>query len=105
MKYIMFQCKAEGRETLLLPVIFPAVMTHKDVAEMIEHVKIEPDGPFSGWWMWPKPVSAGFFLNSVCHGRSDSLGLGAHPADTAIVAEYMANGRMVTPAIDRVERP
>jgi hypothetical protein len=103
MKYIMFQCKAEGKPTLLLPVIFPDDLIHKDVAEMLEHVKVQPDGPHSGWWMWPKAVSAGFFHNGVCYDRSESLNLAAHPEDTRVVAEWLAHGGTVTPTTDRVE--
>lgn len=88
MKYIIFQCKHEGKPTLLLPVMFPDVMTHKDVAEMVEHVKVEPDGPFARWWMWPKPVSAGFVNANGCQGYSESLKLKAHPDDTVICMDF-----------------
>ena len=88
MKYVMFQLKAEGKPTLFAPVIFPDVMTHKAVAEGVEHVKVTPEGPFAGWWMWPKAVSAGFIRDGICHGYSESLKLKAHPDDTFILKSF-----------------
>ena len=88
MKYIMFQCKSDGHPTMLLPVVFPDVMTHKDVAEVIEHVKVSPEGPFAKWWQWPKPVSAGFLNGNGCYGNSESLALKAHQDDSIICREF-----------------
>lgn len=89
MKYVMFQCKSEGKPTLHLPVVFPEVLTHKDVAEAIEHVKCEPAGPFSSWWMWPKAVSAGFLRDNHCFGESESLKMKAHHEDTKICESFL----------------
>ena len=93
MKYVMFECKSPGKVTLHVPVLFPEALVHKDVAEMIENVKVQPEGPFSRWWMWPKPVSAGFINeDGVVHGYSESLNLKSHPDDMHIIKSY--NGPM-----------
>lgn len=85
MKYIVFQLKSEDRQTLHMPVLFPDVVNHKDMADVVEHVRVMPGGPMTDWWMWPKPVSAGFIMGGVCHGRSDSLNMASHPDDTMII--------------------
>lgn len=88
MKYVVFQCKTQGRPTLHIGVQFPEVLTHKDVAEAIEQVKVMPAGPFTSWWCWPKAVSAGFMTSDGhCHGDSESLKLRAHSDDTAILKD------------------
>lgn len=85
MKYIIFECNAENKPRLRLPVIFPDDFVHKDIAEAVEHVKVQPEGPFSDWWMWPKAISAGFIGNDgTCFGYSESLNLKSLPEDTRI---------------------
>ena len=89
MKYVMFECKSEGHPTLHVPVIFPEVLVHKDVAEMIEHVKVQQDGPCSRWWQWPKAVSAGFISeDGVVYGESESLKLKSHKDDMHIIKSF-----------------
>lgn len=87
MKYIVFQCKSEGKPTMHVGVTFPDVMVHEDVARAIERVKVQPMGPFSDWWLWPKAVSAGFVTNGICMGYSESLKLTAHPEDSLILKD------------------
>jgi hypothetical protein len=90
MKYIMFRCRNETMDmTMLLPVLFPDVINHKDISEAVEHVKVQPLGPFSDWWMWPKAVNAGFYRDGICSGDSDSLKMRAHPDDSAIVNAFL----------------
>lgn len=89
MKYIMFQLKTVDRPTLFVPVIFPDVLMHKEVAESIEHVKVMPEGPFAGWCVWPKAVSAGFLYDGICRGSSESLKLQAHPDDSLIIESFI----------------
>lgn len=98
MKYVMFKCESDGKPSLLLPVIFPDVITHKDMAEAIGHTRVMPEGPFAGWWMWPKPMSAGFYDNGVCHGYSESLKLKSRQEDTAVIKSFIANGCIEIPA-------
>lgn len=95
MKYIIFEGTSEGHNTVFMPVIFPDEMNHKDVADALAHVRVHPEGPFAGWWVWPKPVSAGFFQITaigevVCHDGSESLQLRARPGDSEIVAAALS---------------
>lgn len=83
-KYIIFECNdKDGKVVHVLPVLFPSQFVHADIAESIEHTRIFTDWTQSRW-MWPKPVSAGFF-EGTCHGRSESLDLDSRPGDTDII--------------------
>lgn len=92
MKYVVFQCKSDGKPTILFGVTFPDVIVHKDMAEMVEHVKVQPAGPGSRWWMWPKAVSAGFVSDGICHGHSESLEMKAHQEDSLILKDARGIG-------------
>ena len=87
MKYIIFKAEnAERNYSEEFGVTFPSLLTHKDVAEMVEHVKVQPDGPFAGWWAWPKAVRAGFVAKEgFCTGHSESLGMKSGAGDYEIL--------------------
>ena len=88
MKYIVFECSDEERGTLLhIPVIFPHLLVHSEVAELISCLRVDPTNTMR-FWMHPVPVSAGFISGSKCYGMSESLGLKSHPDDTAICSNF-----------------
>lgn len=73
MKYIVMRAEVNDEMALELPIIFPDILVHADVAKCV------------GWMMQEqfkapvKAISAGF-LNSIefdgiCYGKSESLGL------------------------------
>jgi hypothetical protein len=96
MKYIVFEARTEGKPTEVLPVIFPDVLNHSDVAEMLEHVRVMPEGAFAGWWAFPAPVSAGFAIvrdgKVSAMGSSESLKLNSRPEDAALIAKVLLVG-------------
>ena len=79
MKYIMFKQHIGVGVDPKIPIIFPDMMTHKDVAEglKITHPKLEL-------------VSAGFysFTTGKCFGESMSLNVTADPNDEETIAQY-----------------
>lgn len=88
MKYIVL----EGPQGQKLPVIFPNVMVHKDVAEalvMTLGAQSTPDN-----LVWFKPVSAGFVNLAVsdAYGESETLNMKSDPGDRLRinVADYSA---------------
>jgi len=83
MKYIVFECTSEGHPTRHIGVTFPDLLVHQAVAEMMARVKVQPESN-GRWWMWPKPVSAGFVVSGTCCGHSESLEMKCHSDDTAI---------------------
>lgn len=70
MKYIVIECKV-GNETREIPIIFPDVIVHADMAKILT----SSPGILHGG----KSVSGGFVFSldtaSECFGRSESLGI------------------------------
>jgi hypothetical protein len=82
MKYVMIQIA-----DLRFPILFPDMLTHSDVAKAYIGGEDRRHSP-------GKVVSAGFY-DPVTHetsGRSESLDLGPHPDDSALMQSWMALG-------------
>lgn len=85
MKYVMFRVRHSG-VFRFFPIIFGENEVHAQIAECISQIKMGPKDR----WANPEPVSAGTcFLDQLmgwtCVGRSESLGLAAHPEDAQII--------------------
>lgn len=86
MKYVVFECKNESKPTFYFGITFPDDLVHKDVAEMIEHIKVCPEGPYAGWWVRPKAIRAGFIDRAGNpFGMSESLKMRSSPDDKEIL--------------------
>lgn len=102
MKYIVCQCKFDGKPTIHFGVTFPDIVTHKDMAKAVERIRVEPAGPFGRWWMWPKAVSAGFVNDEgICIGDSESLKMKPHPEDSMIIKDRRGIGYREREVIER----
>ena len=79
MKYIMFKQHVGAGVEPKMPVIFPDIMTHKEVAEGLKTA-------------YPrlKIVSAGFYnlASGKCFGESMSLDVECDPTDEETIAQY-----------------
>lgn len=67
---------------------FPDSIYHKDMAEVVEHLK-EHDRLIYGKWKRVKrePISAGFIKGGKCVGMSESLMLSSRPQDTDLLSK------------------
>lgn len=78
MKYIVFEGHLDDN-----PVIFPSSIDHSVMARMCDSMG--------------EVRSAGFFSleddELSCYGHSHSLGVKAHPSDTAILKRMLGHGR------------
>lgn len=83
-KYVMMS-RVRGETEQRVPVIFPEVLNHSDVASALQ---------FRDPYLRGCPVASAGFLNVThdgriaCHGRSESLGIGSHPDDARIIETY-----------------
>jgi hypothetical protein len=87
-KYVMFKDR-NGRR---FPVIFPAEMTHKTVADAIEHsVRMDEVEARVEEYSCPEPISAGFIggvtVLGIC-GDSETLDLAPNPDDDLIINAF-----------------
>jgi len=83
MKYIMFE-DAEGRK---MPVIFPELLVHADVAKVIQRAMPNP----------VKIKSAGFVILGAdvhTHGESETLGVKGRDIDAAYIVSGDAGAYM-----------
>lgn len=78
MKYIMMKSQIGGI-TRKIPIIFPDILVHQDVAEAIRRL---PQMRMS------EPDSAGFIQmhNISCHGESETLHITAKDEDSDIIS-------------------
>lgn len=84
MKYIMFETELDNGLKQRIPIIFPDIMVHSQVARSIgHHFRREHD-------MDVTPVSAGFIRLGDCsvHGESETLKLSANSGDGQIIRNY-----------------
>lgn len=98
MKYVVLAVTDHsgiGEMTRHVPIIFPDMLTHSEVAKAITRtLRAEvPDGRMRDI----QPVSAGFLSSLVisdgkkpiCHGFSESMNLASRPVeDSALIATY-----------------
>lgn len=96
MKYIVFKLERKdgsNQPAEFVPVLFPDKMNHKSVADQIELVRVFTDYR-ENHWMWPTPVSAGFFIEGRAAGRSESMNLESRPEDAALINAYLKTQAM-----------
>lgn len=84
MKYVMLETTI-GNDPYKIPVIFPDVLTHADVAQHMKqllHRKLKAS--------ITQVVSAGTYnpIDSTCSGFSETLGVKSQPHDTEVVRMY-----------------
>ncbi|HAF2130143.1 TPA: hypothetical protein G9F27_004414 [Salmonella enterica] len=81
MKYIIL--RLEGKIPREVPVIFPNLLVHADVASAITNmIQADTDTSITGI----RVVSAGFCDTAVgCHGRSESLNITSRDIDDAVI--------------------
>ncbi|ECG8630030.1 hypothetical protein CJG84_04740 [Salmonella enterica] len=83
MKYIIL--RMEGKIPREVPVIFPNLLVHADVASAITTM-IQADTDTSTSITGIRVVSAGFCDTAVgCHGRSESLNITSRDIDDAVI--------------------
>lgn len=83
MKYIIL--RLEGKIPREVPVIFPNLLVHADVASAITNM-IQADTDTSTSITGIRVVSAGFCDTAVgCHGRSESLNITSRDIDDAVI--------------------
>lgn len=91
MKYIVLEVQHPDRGRIEVPVVFPEVLIHKQVAMALRHC----DDMRSA-----KPVAAGFLssfgmADVACYGRSESLDLNSRGAvDSKLMETLDATGGM-----------
>lgn len=75
MKYVVIGVTMEAGNKLELPIIFPDILVHKEVAEQMRRVMRKTFSKMQS----AEAVSAGFCnsagLEPDCHGKSDSIGM------------------------------
>ena len=80
----MFQVTLSDVSSLNIPIIFPNVLNHDDMAKATHRNMIRNYN-----WTTVKVVSAGFInSNGTCHGRSETLNIDSKPEDTTIIKTY-----------------
>lgn len=77
MKYVMMRATIGNGMQVELPIIFPNVLAHSDVAARIQHIMI-----FEHDWTDIEPVSAGFVHCTVTVEDRGSETLKLEPRDT-----------------------
>lgn len=84
MKYVMIKC-SKGILDVRVPVIFPDLMMHADVARYMEAL-LRRENNFDS----AKPVSAGFYdpMDGAVSGKSESLDLKSDPQDEQTIFTY-----------------
>lgn len=98
MKYIIL----EGPQGQKLPVIFPNVLVHKDVAEGV--IRAMGRQPLMGEWF--KPISAGFVNLAVsdAYGESQTLDMKSDPGDRLRINIADYSGGVESPLDTMTER-
>ena len=98
-KYVMLSDETDGT-VRLMPVIFPAEMVHKDVAEAMVRMAMRYDDP--RLWI---PRSAGFvqLMATSAHGESESLNLPSDPEDTRLINVRGYTGGVPSPMDAKIE--
>lgn len=74
MKYIML----EGSNGIKYPIIFPDVLVHREMAQLVGQFMMKRNGIFT------MSISAGFVdlgLDTMVHGESESLGIKSNELD------------------------
>jgi hypothetical protein len=97
-KYIIL----EGPQGQRLPVIFPNVLVHKDVAEGV--IRAVGRQPPEGRWF--KPVTAGFVNLAVsdAYGESETLNMKSDPGDRVRINVADYSGGIQSPMDEMTER-
>lgn len=87
MKYIMLRVLNHAGKELEVPIIFPEIFNHCDVAEALKYIPAVSDDSTMHNMMIDTPISAGFCDHVVvhCKGRSESLRIGSREIDSLLI--------------------
>lgn len=85
MKYIVFERLVAGNVTHLIPIVFPLILIHSQMAHSM------PDDAVY------KPIAAGFYdpETHTCFGRSESLNVDSRGSlDTQLILHWAKEGKV-----------
>lgn len=96
MKYIMLRVLNQAGKELEVPIIFPEIFNHCDVAKALQYIPAVSDDLIMHDMMIDTPISAGFCEIGVvhCNGRSESLRTDSREMDSLLVTFNSSLGNM-----------